>query len=1634
MVTLEWENTASAPVQTRVIVYDDLGKTQVREIIEEANYAAHNIAIIDEWSSDYAKVVYIAAPEPGVWDVEIVNPVGLGEISYSADTSRAEGSLTLDGLSSDANVVTLDYSAINPNGSANLYFFADNDNAGYDGILIGSTVENDGSGQFTWDGSSFEAGHYWLYGIMEDGLSVPISSYAAQAVQIIQPNRAPLLYYSIADLATTEGIAFSFQIAAGSFVDLDAEDSLTFAATLSNGDPLPAWLAFDPITQTFSGTPPANVGVGALDVQVTGSDISAATASDTFRLTVTDPTAPTVNSFIPANEATGVAIDSNIVVTFSEPIQRGTGSIVLMSAAGATVETFDAATSSCLSISGTTLTIDPTNTLNDCTTYFVNFAPLTIKDLAGKAYAGTSTYDFTTLSANSITGTGAAETLNGTSVDDAIYGLGSNDTLNGNAGDDYLDGGIGVDILKGGTGDDTYLVNLIKNSTGAAVLQDAVTENLGAGFDTLILHSGDLGLHTATTLSLGANLENINLSKTENNKLNVTGNALANNIIGNKAVNILDGLLGADTMAGGLGNDTYVVENTGDEVTENEDAGVDSVNIKIATAGGTYLLGDNIENGTLLNTVAYNITGNDQNNVLTGNAAINILTGGVGNDTLDGKAGADIMQGGLGDDTYFVDNVFDIVAEAAGEGTDIVKSTITYTLAGKANIENLILLGTTAINGTGNAGANLLMGNSGANTLDGGSGTDTMIGGLGNDIYIMDSSGDVVAETSNVLTEIDTVKASISYTLGANVEKLTLTGTSDTNGTGNSLNNTIIGNAGNNMLDGGARTDILQGGLGDDTYTVDLIKDSLLLVAVLQDTVTEGTDAGTDTLKLRAGDLGLTTATTLTLNANLENIDLTLTGNNKLNVTGNIQANVITGNAAANTLNGGVGADTLIGGLGNDIYMIDNADDTVTETLNAGIDTINITTTTTTGTFLLADNIENGILLNTIAYNLTGNELGNSLKGNAATNILDGGDGNDFLDGKSGDDIMLGGAGDDTYFVDNASDVVTEAAGKGTDTVNSTITYTLAGKDNIENLTLIGTAAINGTGNDFGNILTGNAAANTLDGGVGADTLTGGLGNDTYVVDEAGDVVTEISTLAAEIDTVKAGFSYTLGANVEKLTLTGSSDINGTGNGLANTIIGNAGNNVLDGGARADILQGGLGDDIYTVDLIKDSLLLVAALQDTVTEGINAGNDTLKLRAGDLGLTTATTFTLNANLENIDLTLTGSNKLNVTGNIQANVITGNASANVLDGGAGADTLIGGQGNDIYMVDNAGDTVIEALDAGVDSVNIKIATSGGTYLLGDNIENGTLLNTIDYNLMGNDLGNILKGNAAANILCGGAGNDILDGKVGVDSMLGGAGDDTYFVDNANDVVTEAAGEGTDTVNSTITCTLAGKNNIENLTLTGAAAINGTGNDLGNILIGNAAANRLSGGAGNDILDGISGADTMLGGAGDDTYFIDDVGDIVSEAFDGGLDTIKSAITYTIGTDVENLTLLGTAVINGKGNALNNTLTGNASANTLNGDSGDDILNGALGNDILRGGLGNDIFSFTTALNATTNVDRIIDFSAGDLIALNHTVFAALADGIVNGDIRSAAGTSTATGIEHLIYCSASVGNGHSSCLH
>ncbi len=633
---------------------------------------------------------------------------------------------------------------------------------------------------------------------------------------------------------------------------------------------------------------------------------------------------------------------------------------------------------------------------------------------------------------------------------------------------------------------------------------------------------GTTAVACSGSLIMGANLVGLTLLGTEN--LFGTGNALANVIEGNKGANLIDGGAGADTLTGGAGNDTFTLK-----------AGQANGDVIGDFTGNGSAAGDSIKFDGFSAAATLTNTAGNQWQIVDG-SSIETFT----------------INGALNAADYSFINVGAPPPPPPGNDT-LVGTAAAESLSGGGGNDQL----------SGLAGNDTLTGGDDNDTLDGGAGADKLIGGLGNDIYVVDNAADAITEAAGAGT--DAVQSAINYVLGAELENLVLTGAAALTGTGNAASNSLAGNSGNNTLDGKAGADTMTGGAGNDTYLVD----------GLTDQVVEGTGGGTDEIR---STVALTTQT-----AFVENY--TFLGTTAVNFIGNSSANRITGTGAADTLNGnggndtligGAGADSLTGGAGNDTYVIDSTADKIGETGSDAGDIVQATIAVDLSLAAFAG-IENVTLTGTGAINATGNGGANRLVGNDGANVLD---------GKGGADILEGGKGNDTYLVDNSGDSVIESAGGGTDTVKSTVGYTLADPF-VENLTLLaGAGAIGGTGNDLANVITGNESANLLDGGVGNDTLVGGLGNDTYVANASGDAVTEAAS--AGTDTVQSmAATYTLATNVENLVLlAGATSGNGssganllTGNDAANALDGKAGADRLDGGAGADTLIGGSGAD-----------------------------------------------------------------------------------------------------------------------------------------------------------------------------------------------------------------------------------------------------------------------------------------------------------------------------------------------------------------------------------------------------------------------------------------------------------------------
>jgi Ca2+-binding RTX toxin-like protein len=332
-----------------------------------------------------------------------------------------------------------------------------------------------------------------------------------------------------------------------------------------------------------------------------------------------------------------------------------------------------------------------------------------------------------------------------------------------------------------------------------------------------------------------------------------------------------------------------------------------SVNVTAGGTGMTIRVGSRLTiSDFILPPPALYLTGTDGNDS---------LQGGDGPDTLDGGAGADTMSGGLANDSYFVDNASDLALENAGEGTDRVYASVSYTLTGGSHIETLSTTdhsGTGAINLTGNGAANTIYGNAGRNVLDGAYGADYLIGFQGDDDYHVDNANDRVFESA--AQGYDRVYASASYTLASasSVERLSTwddAGTAAINLTGNELSQDIVGNAGANILTGGGGDDWFYGGAGNDGYFVDSANDQVF----------EYAGQGYDTIYMSA-------SFHIDASMDIEVISVvSLGGTDQISLVGTGIAQELWGNMGNNYFDGKGGNDTVYGIGGDDIFAFSTA-------------------------------------------------------------------------------------------------------------------------------------------------------------------------------------------------------------------------------------------------------------------------------------------------------------------------------------------------------------------------------------------------------------------------------------------------------------------------------------------------------------------------------------------------------------------------------------------------------------------------------------------------------------------------------------------------------------------------------------
>ena len=1034
------------------------------------------------------------------------------------------------------------------------------------------------------------------------------------------------------------------------------------------------------------------------------------------------------------------------------------------------------------------------------------------------------------------------------------------------------------------------------------------------------------------------------------------------------------------------------------------------------------------------------LTGAGKADIIFGQAGIDTLTGNDGDDLLVADAGNDRLYGGNGDD--FLDG---------GIGVDV--------LYGGNNNDTL----------QGGDGNDTLYGDAGNDTLHGGTGNDFLSGGGGSDTYLFElGSGqdtvsnydispgktDTIQFAAGVLpTDVSITRSgdSLILTIVSTGDKLTvagyfsmdatgpykveaikfadgtvwnvaavkskiMVGTADTdrlygyatadNIDGLAGNDYLYGRAGNDTLNGGAENDYIYGGDGDDTL---------------------------------AGGTG---------------VDLIYGGNGNDTLQGGDDNDTLYGDAGNDILDGGAGNDTLIGGTGSETYLFGKGYglDTISNyDIGVGkLDSIQfaedvlptdvsitrsgdnlILTIVSTGDKLTVSNYFNTDA--TGAYKVevinfadgtawdvdavkakatVGTADANTLYGYATADNIDGLAGNDYIYGRVGNDTLNGGADNDTVYGEDGDDALT--GGTGND-----IVYGGNGNDTLQ-------------GGGENDTLYADAGNDTLDGGAGNDSLIGGTGSDTYLFGRGYglDTVNNYDTGTGKLDVIQLA----AGITVADIAATRS------GNNLVLSIVGTTDKLTVSSYFLTD------GVNTYAVEAIKfadGTTWNVEALKNIVTQGTAAADNLQGYATADSlsGLAGADYLygrfgndTLNGGADNDYLYgEVGDDMLN--GGLGVDTLYGDADNDTLDGGAGNDSLTGGTGSDTYLfgrgygldtVNNydlgTGKLDIIQLAADITVADIAATRSGNNLVLSivgtpDKLTVSSYFQTDGVNTyaveavkfadgttwsvdvlknivtQGTVAADNLQGYATADSLSGLAGNDYLYGRVGNDSLNGGADNDYLYGEDGDDLLD--GGIGVDV--------LYGGNG--NDTLQG-----GDGNDS------------LMGDAGNDTLDGGLGNDSMSGGAGDDTYVVG-VGDTVSEAANAGIDRITSGITYTLGNNVENLTLTNVTSINGTGNTLDNMLTGNSATNSLSGAVGNDTLAGGIGNDILMGGLGSDTFVFDTQFDAINNVDAIVDFSSiDDTIKLENAIFNSFANTgtLVAGNFVSGAGASALDGDDFLVY--------------
>jgi len=930
--------------------------------------------------------------------------------------------------------------------------------------------------------------------------------------------------------------------------------------------------------------------------------------------------APTVTTFSPVDEATGVAVSANIVVTFNEAIQRGTGSIMLKTSAGAVVATYDAATSSNLSISGSTLTINPTADLGYSTGYKVEFAAGTIKDIAGNSYAGVSDYNFATVAS---TIPPVAPTVTAGAAGTIAVTIGSDAT---------------TAKLFAGTTDITAKFSAAKvgsvvtftpvlgqvEYTSQAVSAKAVdaSGNVSAG-STALSYTFDNIAPAAPTIAAGAKPGSISVTSSSDvvafmilaggvdvgEKFTVEGQSDTVDLLVPKLLSF-DGKSQSITVVGvdkagnasaASGALTYAFDNL-PPAAPNVKVAANGV-ITVALAAGSDAASTKLLAGTAEITSKFTQAVSGSTVTYTPIAGkVELATQALTVTAADAAKNVSAASTAL---SYTFDNVVPAIAITGNRSNLTVGQTATINFVISESVADFVVSDITVSGGTlsnfSGSGTNYT-----ATFTPTANSTTPGVVSVGSNKF-SDSAGNFNADGSDanntVSMTVNTVPADTTpptIAISSSQSSLTIGQTATlTFAISESVSDFVVGDI---TVSGGTLSNFAGSGT---SYSATFTPTSNSRIGGVVSVASGKFSDAAGNLNVDGADAN----NTVTISVN------TVTTATKTGTTaddslmGSAINDAIYGLAGNDTLDGGLGADTLIGGAGNDTHYIDNAGDSVVELAGEGTD-IEIASLSV----YLPANVENLALTGT-AYFGVGNTLDNVITGSNAGNLLLGGVGNDTITGGDARDAIFGESGNDSISGGGGIDYL--IGGTGNDTIDGgTGADEIYGED--------GNDSISG-GSDFQtDILVGGAGNDTIDGGSAWDLMYGNAGDDTFYASQQADWVFE--NAAEGYDTVIADSpnGYYLFANVEALMLIGTTPF-GVGNELDNVITGNAIGNVLLGGAGNDTLDGGAGQDILWGEAGSDTFLIRRGTGMDIIADFTPGTDRLDVR--DYGFMTTVALT-----------------------------------------------------------------------------------------------------------------------------------------------------------------------------------------------------------------------------------------------------------------------------------------------------------------------------------------------------------------------------------------------------------------------